>query len=143
MSFRTPLAVVGFVALGFVLGHAQQPDRHWLHRTGDDWVRLSPAAKAAYIEGFLAGSAFAQDAAGHDTTAAPSDSGAGVARAAARLEQLRRTGGLRFPYGANVYMARIDDYYWWANHRPMPTWFALWEVNTDLRRQSDTGDARR
>ena len=45
---------------------------------------------------------------------------------------LHRSGRFRFPYGANVYVARINDYYWWENHRPLPTWYAFWEVNTSL-----------
>ena len=40
----------------------------------------------------------------------------------------------RFPYGANVYASRISDFYWWHNHRPLPTWYAFWEVNAILTR---------
>ena len=43
-------------------------------------------------------------------------------------------GRFRFPYAANVYVSRINDYYWWENHRPLPTWYAFWEVNTSLIR---------
>lgn len=132
MWYRTPLAAIGLVVLGYVAGVAQEPDRHWLHRTGDDWVRLSPAAKAAYIDGFLAGAGLAQVA----------DSGIDSVATANRLERMRREGALRFPYAVNVYLARVDDYYWWQDHRPHPTWFALWEVNETLIRQSEAGDRR-
>ena len=48
------------------------------------------------------------------------------------MATLTRTGRFRFPYGANVYVTRLNDYYWWENHRPLPTWYAFWEVNTSL-----------
>ena len=41
-------------------------------------------------------------------------------------------GGSGFRTRANVYVARMNDYYWWDNHRPLPTWYAFWEVNTSL-----------
>ena len=116
-------------AAGFLAGRAlpqPDPDQHWLGRTGVDWKAMGPDARTAYAEGFLAGSALAQ-AAGHG-----SDS-AGLSEALARL---RRGGGFRFPYGANVYTSRINDYYWWENHLPLPTWYAFWEVNATLMRSS-------
>ena len=54
---------------------------------------------------------------------------AGLTEAMARL---RRSGEFRFPYGSNVYASRISDYYWWENHRSLPTWYAFWEVNAQL-----------
>ena len=98
------------------------PDTHWVNRNGNDWRALSPAAQTAYAEGFLAGSALGQAAAG------ASDS-AGLTQEIARL---RRDGRFRLPYGANVYISRINDYYWWENHRPLPLWYAFWEVNSSL-----------
>jgi hypothetical protein len=146
MRYRTPLAAVGLVALGYLAALAQEPDRHWLHRTGDDWVRFSPAAKAAYIEGYLAGAGVTQaaerSAASSGTDSGSTDSATASPPDSGRLERMRRTGALRFPYGVNVYLARVDDYYWWQNHRPNPTWFALWEVNETLIRQSDAGGGR-
>lgn len=111
----------------------QEPATHWLRRSGLDWQRLSPEAKLAYVDGFLAGAALAQVA---DTAA---DS-AGMTLA---LERLRRSGELRFPYAANVYLARLDDYYWWENHRPRPTWLAFWEVNRTVKQHSEGGAPRR
>ena len=78
----------------------------------------------AYAEDFWPARAFAQAAA---PTAADSAGSAGTTMAA-----LHRTGRFRFPYAANVYVSRINDYYWWENHRPLPTWYAFWEVNTSL-----------
>jgi hypothetical protein len=112
-------------AAGFVAGSAwpvQEPERHWLARNGVDWRRLGHDAQTAYVEGFLAGAALGQ-AAGVATDSA------GLTEAVARL---RRGGELRFPYGSNVYASRISDFYWWENHRPLPTWYAFWEVNALL-----------
>ncbi|HEY8256112.1 MAG TPA: hypothetical protein VIG08_00485 [Gemmatimonadales bacterium] len=116
---------VALGAVSFAAGRAWTeagPDGHWVTRNGDDWRALSPAAQTAYTEGFLAGSAFGQAA------AAAKDS-AGLTQA---LAQLRHDGRFRLPYGANVYVSRINDYYWWENHRPLPLWYAFWEVNTSL-----------
>jgi len=118
-----------WVALGataFLAGRASvNPDTHWVNRNGNDWRALSPAAQTAYAEGFLAGSALGQAAVG------ASDS-AGLTQEIARL---RRDGRFRLPYGANVYISRINDYYWWENRRPLPLWYAFWEVNTSLTGQ--------
>jgi hypothetical protein len=115
---------------GVLAGSAwPQADRDWLALDGNDWRRMEPDARMAYIEGFLAGAALSQAAEGARDTAA--------VRSA--LQQLRRRGELRFPYGANVYASRVSDYYWWKNHLPLPTWYAFMEVNTTLgRRLSDS-----
>jgi hypothetical protein len=76
----------------------------------------------AYADGFLVGAGFAQ-------AAASAQDSAGLSQTMATLT---RTGRFRFPYGANVYVTRLNDYYWWQNHRPLPTWYAFWEVNTSL-----------
>jgi hypothetical protein len=85
---------------------------------------MDPAARLAYVEGFLAGAALSQAAAGAQDTAAVRTT----------LERLKETGQLRFPFGANVYDSRVSDYYWWKNHLPLPTWYAFLEVNTTLGR---------
>jgi hypothetical protein len=111
--------------MGFLAGRASArpgPDPHWSARDGDDWRALGPEERVAYVNGFLAGAGFAQAA----ETAADS---AGLRETVARLT---RTGRFRFPYGANVYTSRLNDYYWWENHRPLPTWYAFWEVNASL-----------
>jgi hypothetical protein len=116
-----------WVVAGALTGGAwsrQEPDRHWLRVNGNDWRQMAPEARQAYVEGFLAGAALGQAAAGARDSA-------GVRTT---LEQLNRSGRLRFPYGANVYASRISDYYWWKNHLPLPTWSAFLEVNTTLGR---------
>jgi hypothetical protein len=118
---------MGLLVAGGLTGAAwsrQEPQRHWLGVNGADWRRMKPDARVAYVEGFLAGAALSQAAAG------ARDSG----QVRVAIEKLRRDGGLRFPYGANVYSSRISDFYWWKNHVPLPTWHAFLEVNTALGR---------
>jgi hypothetical protein len=102
----------------------QDPLRHWLGVNGADWRQMDPDVRLAYVEGFLAGAALGQ-------AAARAQDSAQVRMA---IEKLSREGGLRFPYGANVYSSRISDFYWWKNHVPLPTWHAFLEVNTALGR---------
>jgi len=112
-------------AAGFFAGRGwptQEPDRHWVARNGADWRRMGEQEQTAYVDGFLAGSAFGQ------AVEQASDS-AGLTEVMARL---RRSGEFRFPYGSNVYASRLSDYYWWENHRSLPTWYAFWEVNAQL-----------
>src|SRR5688572_29935758 len=84
-------------------GFRQEPGRDWLTVNGHDWRRMEPDARMAYVEGFLAGAALSQAAVGARDTAAVK----------AALDDLRRTGRLRFPFRANVYASRVSDYYWW------------------------------
>ncbi len=132
---------VALGAAGFVAGRAwsaQEPDRHWIARSGADWKRMGHEAQTAYVEGFLAGAAFGQAAEQTCSRQAlrTQQEGCVWAGDSAGLTQavgeLRRTGGFRFPYGVNVYASRISDYYWWENHRPLPLWYAFWEVNATL-----------
>ena len=129
------LGAVG--ALAVQAWSAQEPHRHWIERDGTDWGRLGHEAQTAYVEGFLAGAALGQAAelactaqelrAQRQGCEWTGDS-AGLTRA---IGERRQSGGFRFPYGANVYASRIGDYYWWHNHRPLPTWYAFWEVNVN------------
>ncbi len=115
------------VAVGAVAGAAwsrQASPRHWLGVNGADWRRMKPDVRLAYVEGFLAGAALGQAAAGARDSA-------DVRRA---MEKLSQEGRLRFAFGANVYSSRISDFYWWKNHVPLPTWHAFLEVNTALGR---------
>ena len=102
----------------------QDPHRHWLGVNGADWRRMNPDVRLAYVEGFLAGAALGQAATGARDSA----------QVRTAIEKLSRDGGLRLPYGANVYSSRISDFYWWKNHVPLPTWHAFLEVNTALGR---------
>ncbi len=115
------------VAAGALMGAAwsrQASPRHWLGVNGTDWRGMAPDVRLAYVEGFLAGAALGQAAAGAKDSAE-------VRQA---IEKLSAEGKLRFAYGANVYSSRISDFYWWKNHVPLPTWHAFLEVNTGLGR---------
>jgi hypothetical protein len=118
------LAVVAGSGLAAAGWPGQEPQRPWLHVNGNDWQRMGSDARQAYVQGFLAGAAVSQAAAGARDSA-------GVRTG---LEQLGRSGNFRFPFAANVYATRISDYYWWKNHLPLPTWYAFLEVNTTLGR---------
>ena len=87
----------------------------------------SQEAKQAYLAGFLAGSATAEM-----LDAGTADS-AGLRQA---LDSLSRS-GFRFPFSPTVYGARVDDFYWYENQRPLPIWYTLWEVNNRLRDPSN------
>ena len=127
MAIRWWWAALG--AAGFLAGRVSAgPDRHWSAQNGDDWRALGPEAQVAFADGFLTGAGFAQAAVAGPERGWTADS-AGLRETMATLY---RTGRFRFPYGANVYVTRINDYYWWENHRPLPTWYAFWEVNTSL-----------
>ena len=129
----TALGAVGFLAGRVSAGSG--PDRHWSTQNGNDWRALGPEAQVAYADGFLAGAGFAQAAGGcskGSEGACPERSEGDSANLRETMATLYRTGRFRFPYGANVYVSRINDYYWWENHRPLPTWYAFWEVNTSL-----------
>ena len=130
----TRLGAAAFVAAALVAGRLRAqaaPDEHWLARDGRSWLGYAPEARRAYVEGFLLGAALMQGA----------DSAADRERTAETLTALRRSGGFHFPYAASVYAARLDDYYWWDNHRERPTWLALWEVNDALARRTTAGPA--
>jgi hypothetical protein len=130
MRLATGLVVLLGGAATVVVARALPPEQgqhDWLDADGDRWRGLSPEARMAYTEGFLVGAAVGQAAAG-----APEGDSAAVRRT---LDSLAR-GGLRFPYAPNVYGARIDDYFWWENHRTLPIWHAFEEVNHDLKRMS-------
>lgn len=119
----TTVPVLGLISLGVLgalgLGRLrQQQDPREL--TGQQWVTLEPAARQAWLQGFLAGAATSQALA------------AGAADSAAlhaAMLRLRREGNLTFPFAPNVYGARVADFYHYENHRPLPVWYAMWEVN--------------
>ena len=116
------------MAVGFAAGRVSGPDRHWSVQDGTDWRTLGPEAQRAYADGFLTGAGVSQAAGAAGRPAAPPDSAA-LRRS---MAELSRTGRFRFPYGANVYVARVSDYFWWENHRPLPIWYGFREVNASL-----------
>jgi hypothetical protein len=130
VNSKSPLwlvAMLGMVAgslltAGFI--RARQ-DRSWFELDGQDWTTMEAPQRVAWTQGFLAGRAVAQvpDSVARDTTAFAQD-----------LTQRRRGGGLVFPYAASLYVSRMGDYYYWENHRPHPLWWAMQDVNNELKR---------
>jgi hypothetical protein len=112
------LVMVGTLAATSRVRQDTGPD--WLNVNGEDWRRMEPDVRLAYVKGFLAGAALGQ----------ATNRARDTSLVAAELGRLHRSGGLRFPFGANVYASRVTDYYWWKNHLPLPTWYAFLEVNT-------------
>jgi hypothetical protein len=105
-------------------------DPDWYLASGQEWEHFSPEARGAFLAGFLAGSATSQ------AVVAGARDSAGLWQA---IDSLRKE-GLLFPYAANVYGARIEDYFWWEDHRRLPIWYAYWEVNNDLKRLTQHGE---
>jgi hypothetical protein len=115
-------AVVLLLGAGVVAGvRAAQEPRTWATLDGRDWTRFAPRERQAYVAGFLAGAAGA--ATGTRDTA--------VMRRV--VDSLYRAGGLPFPFGHMVYATRLNEFYWWDNHIPIPLYLALSNINQQLR----------
>lgn len=114
--------VTGLLAIGLIAAGWQ--GRHWLSLDGSDWSAMGSPERTAWVQGFLAGQAVGQlpDSVRADTLA--------MART---LEQMRRDGTFRFPYAASLYQSRLGDFYFWENHRPLPLWRAIGDVNRELQ----------
>jgi hypothetical protein len=123
----TTIPALGLISLGMLgalgLGrlHQQQDPREL---NGHQWVTLAPAARQAWLQGFLAGAAMSQALAAGAADSAALHTG---------MLKLRREGSLTFPFAPNVYGARVADFYHYENHRPLPVWHAMWEVNKAVR----------
>jgi hypothetical protein len=102
--------------------------------TGEYWMRLTPAERQIYLNGFLAGAAAEQAravaaAAGREADSVAVSSGAVVA--------LRAAGTLHFPFAASVYSAQVDDFYWWTNHADTPIVDAMIFFNRQMLAQQE------
>lgn len=134
----TGLAAAGAVAAtAFAAGRAS--DRaaapHPALLTGEYWTQLAPAAKQAYLTGFLAGAAAEQvrahaAAAGNEADSAAVSSGAVAA--------LRAERALHFRFAPPVYSAQVDDFYWWKNHVAVPIVDAMIHINREMLTQQAT-----
>lgn len=125
----TPRAAVLLFVLGMGGGaaalRAAQSPTGWFTRTGTAWKSMSPEARAAWLEGFLAGAATAETL---------RDGAADSAAVVSGVTAQRRAGTLAFRFAPPVYAARLEDYFQWDNHKLQPIWFALWEVDRELDR---------
>ena len=117
--------LAGAIAAGFVLGAgsavAVQGILPWSRVGWTEWQKYSPESRQAWTDGFLAGAALGQ---------APDTIFADSTRLAAWMTG--RPAGRRFPYGSNLYQARLQDWYYWENHRGAPVWRGITTVNEGL-----------
>lgn len=124
---RAPLRWLAIgLAAGALLGAGRAASEpHWLDLAGPEWRAMSAEARRAWLQGFLAGAATEQAIAAGATDSLALRTG---------VEALRRGGQLQFPYGPDVYGARLGDYYFYETHQPLPIWFGAWEINHHLAR---------
>jgi hypothetical protein len=123
---RRKVFLAGAVAAGFLLGAtgalAFQGILPWSRVGWNEWQKYTPESRQAWTDGFLAGAALGQ---------APDS----VFSDSMRLAQWMtgRADGRRFPFGSNIYLARLQDWYYWENHRGAPVWQGIISVNGGLR----------
>jgi len=126
-SPRWLVAVLGVAAGSFLTAGymSARQDRTWFELDGRDWIAMEAPQRVAWTQGFLAGRAVGQlpDSVARDTIALVQG-----------LNQLRRGGALAFPYAPSLYASRMSDYYYWENHRPHALWWAMLDVNGELKR---------
>lgn len=122
---RRVLLACGVVAgslLGATAVVAVQAITPWSRVGWAEWQRWDPPARQAWTDGFLAGAAAGQ---------APDSVFADSTRLVEWMTGRRE--GRRFPYGSNLYQARIQDWYFWENHRGAALWQGVTVVNAELR----------
>ena len=100
---------------------------------GAFWEGLSAKDKDAYVTAFLAGVRSAQvreiAVAEHcmaDSAVVPGEVGMVI------VDSLRASHAVRFPFAATVYVAQLDDFYWWRDHAAVPVDDALNRVNAQM-----------
>jgi hypothetical protein len=117
--------IAGAIAAGFLLGAtsavAFQGILPWSRVGWNEWQHYTPESRQAWTDGFLAGAALGQapDSVFTDTT-----------RLTAWMTG--RPAGRRFPFGSNIYLARLQDWYYWENHHGAPLWQGIVSVNEGL-----------
>lgn len=100
-------------------------DPHGVGYDGRDWAAMPEQAKLTYIAGFLAGAATME--AIERRRANPKVS---IDASIARIVD-EHTGA--FPFGVNVYKARLEDFYYYRDKRTTKIYRALMDENTRLR----------
>jgi hypothetical protein len=103
---------------------------------GTYWQALSGKEKDAYVRGYLAGALSEQvreiAVAAHrlaDSAVVPG------AVETAIVDSLRVSHAVRFPFAATVYVAQLDDFYWWQDHMAVPVDDALRRINAQMEAQ--------
>ncbi len=95
---------------------------------GHRWLAFSPAEKDAFLGGFLAGAAASQAYA-----VLAGDTVFDADAIAERLAELRAERALNFPFGMNLYSARLHDYYFYSDRLERPIYQAIAEINHRLQ----------
>jgi len=120
-------AVAGALVLVLASATAAFEDPHGVGYDGRDWHAMPEQAKLTYIAGFLAGTAAMEAIERHRLNPKVS-----VDAAVAAIVQ-GHTGA--FPFGVNVYKARLDDYYYYRDRRTTAIYRALVDENARLRKR--------
>jgi hypothetical protein len=100
------------------------------------WQALSGKEKDAYVRGYLAGALSEQVR--EIAVAAHRMADGGVVPGAvetAIVDSLRASHAVRFAFGATVYVAQLDDFYWWQDHAAVPVDDALIRINAQMEAQ--------
>lgn len=129
-------AAAGLAAFAFGWAAAatagQEPPRrpHALAVDGHRFAEYGPEGQLAFLSGFLAGAAAAQaaDAAGGPTGHLDS--------LTAELADPALAQRLHFPLAPTVYLARLQDYYFYRDRRDRPAAAAILEINHRLLTQN-------
>lgn len=109
--------------------------RHASHE-GSYWQALSGKGKDAYVRAFLAGALDAQ--VGEVAMALHRGAGSAGVPSEVRdkiVDSLRASRAVRFPFAATVYVAQLDDFYWWQDHMTVPVDEALHRINAEMEAQ--------
>jgi hypothetical protein len=100
------------------------------------WQALSGKEKDAYVRGYLAGALSEQVR--EIAVAAHRMADSGVVPGAvekAIVDSLRASHVVRFAFAATVYVAELDDFYWWQDHAAVPVDDALIRINAQMEAQ--------
>src|ERR1700728_316090 len=103
---------------------------------GAYWQALSGKEKDAYVRGYLAGALSEQVR--EIAVAAHRMADSGVVPGAvekAIVDSLRAAHVVRFAFAATVYVAQLDDFYWWQDHAAVPVDDALIRINAQMEAQ--------
>ena len=118
------------LATGFLLGAgtvaALQGVKPWQQVGWTEWQKWTPESRQAWTDGFLAGAA-----AGQAPDSVFSDSTRFV-----DWMSVARPVGRRFPYGSNIYQARLQDWYHWDNYHGAELWRGVWVLNGQQQQNS-------
>jgi hypothetical protein len=109
-------------------------------RAGSYWQALSGKEKDAYVRTFLSGALSAQVK--EIAVSAHRNAGSAEVQTEVQTEvwdrivdSLRASHAVRFPFAATVYVAQLDDFYWWQDHMAVPVDDALLRINAQMEAQ--------